>query len=129
MSARAIDTHETGSKFGWWDPSRPLVRGVDQGYVPSRWTCVEVDVLCVDGPLQPLSWHLTVVVNLLRFESIFFSSPSGMFCRHLLHETPQVEGIGIKTNQFGSSLPIGLSESGDPLLMVSVEDDGGMREK
>ena len=48
-----------------------------------------------------------------------------MFCRHLLHETPQVEGIGIKTNQFGSSLPIRLSESGDPLLMVSVEDDGG----
>ena len=78
-------------------------------------------VLC-RFPSEPLDIHLSGRLCLLRAELLFLSPTRVSSCRHVLHQRPQVQSVGVvpyyrSTRLFAAYL-------GGILLMVAVEYDG-----
>eukprot|EP00745_Piridium_sociabile_P036622 TRINITY_DN66001_c0_g2_i1.p1 TRINITY_DN66001_c0_g2~~TRINITY_DN66001_c0_g2_i1.p1 ORF type:complete len:265 (+),score=19.61 TRINITY_DN66001_c0_g2_i1:1366-2160(+) len=85
---------------------------------------LKVNPFGVHSPLQPFPGHLPVFVDRLSFKILFFSSTNRVFCGHILHQRPQVQGIGIVSFQTRDQFSFRVSKMGQTLLVVPMTDDG-----
>ena len=73
-------------------------------------------------PCEPLDGHLSERLGLLWTELLFLSTTCVPSCRHVLHQCPQVQGVGIVP--YDGSAQLSVPYLGDILLVVTVKYDG-----